>query len=136
MTRRPLPALLALLALVALPEVAAAQDEKPKIRRRPDVITAAEIAERSDLQNAYDAVQRLRSAWLRTRDIGSATRGPSPIVVYIDGIRANGLDDLRNIQVSTVVEMQKLNANDATTRYGTDHMSGAILVTTARARPN
>jgi hypothetical protein len=134
MPRRPLLALLALLAFLALPEVGSAQDEKPKIKRRPDVITAAEIAERSDLQNAYEAVQRLRSAWLRTRDIGTPTRGPAPIVVYIDGIKANALDDLRNIPVSMVVEMQKLSASDATTRYGTDHMSGAILVTTARGR--
>jgi hypothetical protein len=136
---RPGLALLALLALLGLPDPALAQDEKPdkpKIKRRPDVITAAEIAQRSDLQNAYEAVQRLRSAWLRTRDIGSAARGPAPIVVYIDGARASGLDDLRTLHVSMVVEMQKLSANDATTRYGTDHMSGAILVTTARRSPD
>lgn len=130
-------ALLALLALLALPDPALAQDEKPNqptIKRRPDVLTAAEIAQRSGLQNAYEAVQRLRAAWLRTRDIGGPVRGPAPIVVYIDGIRGSGLDDLRNIPVSMVVEMQKLSANDATTRYGTDHMSGAILVITARGR--
>jgi hypothetical protein len=126
--------LLVLLTLLAAPAVARTQqpEEKPRIRRSPDLITAAEITERSDIQTAYDAVQRLRSAWLRSRDVGNVSRSPAPIVVYIDGMRAGGLEALAALQASRVVEMRRLNASDATTRYGTDHTSGAIVVTTVR----
>lgn len=126
-----------LAALTGLPLAAAAaqEEEKPKIRRNPDVISAEEIAARPDLQTALDAVQRLRSSWLRIRGRGSPTADPAPIVVYVDGIRMGGIEMLRNYPARQIQEMRRMNAADATTRYGTDHSSGAIIVTTARIGP-
>ncbi len=76
--------------------------------------------------DAYQAIQRLRAHWLRTR-------GGNPPVVMLDGNRqAGGLEVLRSIRVADVQEMEYMTARDATTRYGTNMDGGAILVTTKR----
>ena len=57
--------------------------------------------------------------------------GESQIQVYIDGSRAvTGMDALRDLSVQQVLEIRHMNSRDATMMYGTDHGSGAILVTT------
>jgi hypothetical protein len=53
----------------------------------------------------------------------------NPLVVYMDDVRQFG--DLVVIP-SRVKEIRFLNSRDATTRYGTGHSSGVILVTTKR----
>jgi hypothetical protein len=121
------------LALLAAAPLAAQDEGKPKVKKHPDLITAAEIAERADLQNVYEAVNRLRPIWLRVRSAGSPDRGPAPIVVYVDGVRMGDLSALQQMPASYVVEIRHLSGNDATTRYGIDHGSGAILVTTTRS---
>lgn len=110
-----------------------AQEPKPKIKRNPDVITAAEIAERGGLQNVLEAVKRLRPNWLRLRQTGD--QAPPPVVVYVDGIRSGTAADLEQMPVSTVYEIRRLSGTDASTRYGLDHGSGALLITTMRLAP-
>jgi hypothetical protein len=53
-------------------------------------------------------------------------------MVYIDGVRGASLDDLREVQADRVKECRFLNANDATTKYGTGHPAGAIEIITKR----
>jgi hypothetical protein len=93
--------------------------------RNTDVITAQEI-EVTQVPTAYDVVQQLRPHFLRPR------AGSGPIVVYIDGVRRGDTSELRSIDKSIVREIRYLDANDATTLYGTGHGSGAILVSTRR----
>lgn len=120
---------LAAFALVALlPEAAEAQ-------RKPDLITLEEIAERTDINTAFDAVRRLRPAFLRGRPSGSMRLDPDPIWVYVDGMKAGGPEALENIQIAQVFEIRKLSATDATTRFGTNHTNGAILIKTVRNQP-
>ncbi len=115
--------------LIAAASPAEAQ-KKPK--RNPDVITAEEIAARTDIQTAYDAVRRLRGSMLRTRPGGSVLRGSDPIWVYVDNVKAGDLNALENILASRVYEIRKFSASDATTRFGTGHTNGVILVSTIR----
>jgi len=95
-------------------------------RSSRDVITAEEL-QTIDVGDAYAAVQRLRSAWLRPRSAGG-----SPIAVFVDGVRAGDLEMLRQIAVITVRELRFIDPSDATTRWGTGYTNGAIMVSTQR----
>ncbi len=105
-----------------------------------NVITAAQIEEISDTAaDAYFVVSRLRSLWLRPRGTGSFITGgqATALVVYLDGARfgtvdlpaTSGNNILRSIDSTNIREMRYLSAGEATTRYGTGHDQGAILVT-------
>ena len=88
-------------------------------------ITAEELAGLEQF-DAYQAVERLRPNWLRTR-------GGSAAQVIVDGSRQNGgLELLRTFRVSEIQDLRYLSARDATTRFGTGFDGGAILVTTRR----
>lgn len=103
----------------------------PDGRRSGDVLTQDEI-ERASVSTAYDAVQRLRPVWLRTRGRGSVQSSAQYAVVYLDGAQIGGPEALRRIGASDVRSIRFLRAGDATTRYGTGHEGGAILVETKK----
>ena len=94
-----------------------------------DRITQEELAN-IDVQNALQAVQRLRPQFLQTRGGASQsiTQGPVDIVVYVDQTKMGGPSTLAQIPISDVKEIQYLSATDATQRYGTGHGAGAIIV--------
>lgn len=76
--------------------------------------------------DAYQAVQRLRPQWLRSR-------GNTVPQVVTDGMRQPaGLDALRQYRVSELEEMRYMSATEATNRFGTGFDGGAILVSTRR----
>lgn len=98
-------------------------------------LTADEIAEGTAL-TAYEAVQYARPQWLRPRSLragstpamgGSDRAGP---VVYLDGVRVGTVDELRRLRADVVAVIEYLSPSDATNRFGTNHDTGAILVTT------
>ena len=142
--RRPVLKTATVLALVfaASPNAAHAQETKASYGR--DLITQAEIQDRApDATNAYEVVTRLRPHFLRERSSGttpnSMTTGGNrtvqaerqPVVVYVNGAKSNvPTVSLREIHSTSVIEILYLNASDATTRYGTGHNNGAILVKT------
>lgn len=102
-------------------------------RGSSNVIIEAEIAA-AGATSAMDAVQRVRPAMLRSRAGGTSASkaGGEPIIVYVDGIRMGGPEALNNVSAMSVKEIRFISAADATTRFGTGHPSGAILVTTKR----
>jgi hypothetical protein len=55
------------------------QSEKKKVKRDRYVILPDEIAEKNDITNAYDAIQRLRPQWLKSSRVrmGSGSGGSS-----------------------------------------------------------
>jgi hypothetical protein len=93
-----------------------------------DVLTRQQLMETSS-SNAFEAIQRLRPTWLRTRGT-SSTRGSSEIVVFMDGVRVGEVDFLRSQRLDNVIEIRFVNARDATTRWGTGFSSGVIEVIT------
>jgi hypothetical protein len=109
--------------LVSAGCAAASQSEGP--RSNPDLITQAEI-QGTSAANALDVIRRLRPMWLRVR-----SRGDAP-VVYVDGTRRVDANALVVIAAELVLEMRHLSASDATTRFGTGHRGGAILIVTRR----
>jgi len=50
----------------------------------------------------------------------------------MDDVRLGDVGSMVNIPTNRVKEIRFINARDATTRYGTGHSSGVILVTTKR----
>jgi hypothetical protein len=98
--------------------------------RSRNVITAEEIAP-LNVSTAWDIVQRLRPDYLRSRGSTSITRPSAQYaVVYVNGVRAGGLEQLRSIRAGDVETIRYISASDATTRWGTDHSGGVIEVTT------
>ena len=102
------------------------------IRGPADLITEAEI-NAGVYQNALEIIQNLRPNMARPRGT-TATAAPVPVVPYMDGVRLQDLSALVTIPASRVKEIRYINATDATTRWGTGHSSGVILVTTKLTR--
>jgi len=77
----------------------------------------------------YEALQDLRPQWFRPRPRASITyeRAQEP-VVYVSGVREGPLDSLRGLDLLDVVSVEFIDPLDASTRYGTGHSGGVILV--------
>jgi type IV pilus biogenesis protein CpaD/CtpE len=99
-------------------------------RKDPNVITEEELASRSTL-TARQVIEQLRPQFLRVR--GTTTLGNAQtadvIWVYFDGTRMGTVEVLNNIGAHEIREIRYLSPSEATNRYGTGHVQGAILVT-------
>lgn len=99
-------------------------------RKDPNVITSAELEARSAL-NLRQVIEQLRPQMLRVR--GTTTLGNAAttdvIWVYVDGTRMGTLEVLSNFGAHEVREVRYLSPSEATNRYGTGHVQGAILIT-------
>ncbi|MGH7459025.1 MAG: hypothetical protein ACREKN_08125 [Longimicrobiaceae bacterium] len=91
-------------------------------------ITAADI-QLTNAVTAHDLIRRLRPQWLRPRGLASINRS-TPRMVYLDNLKVGGLDALRRISVSSVQRITFLDSREATQRFGTGHVNGAILIYT------
>jgi hypothetical protein len=91
-------------------------------------IVRAELEAFGGQADAYQAVQRLRPRWLQVR----SGMGNTSVVLYVDGGRLGGVTELRSLRPSQIEQMEYMSASDATTRFGTGHSGGAVLVTTRR----
>jgi hypothetical protein len=101
-----------------------------------DVLTAEEIRT-TDAQNAYDAISLKRPFFLKSRGPRSLMESPAGQtaeypVVYVDGMYYGELESLRFIAVTNIREIDYLDFNAATLRFGTGHTGGVILVLTER----
>ena len=94
-------------------------------RGSANLITEADIRATS-YQNALDIVQNLRPAMLRPRP------GGGPVMLYLDDVKMMDLNGLSTVPAGRIKEIRYISAQDATTRWGTGHGSGVILVTTKR----
>lgn len=134
MTRRrrffALAAFSALVSACASSQNSNTRPEAPVVTRRSsDVITAEELNATGE-SNVYMAVQRLRPQWLRARPRGQTRMaGPeSGVVVYIDATRYGSLNSLQSLAIGGIYEIRRYDASEATNRFGTGHVNGAIVV--------
>ena len=100
-------------------------------RRASNELSRAEI-ETANVATAYDAVQRLRPQYLRSRGKSSINRPAQFAAVFLDGTPVGGLDALRRISAAAVGSIRYLSGSEATQRFGTGYEGGAILVETRR----
>jgi len=100
-------------------------------RGGPTLIAQEELAELPAL-TAYQAVERLRPAWLRPRV--RTVRGTVPEQyypqVFLDGVPYGDLDTLNRVNSRDVREIRYFSASEATTRFGTGYPGGVIDVQT------
>ena len=108
---------------------AGSQSDSTRPRGSRNVITREQLAELPGHLTAFDAVRRLRSTWLRTRGAAS-TRGNLQVQVYVDNVRAGGIDFLQSRSLDGIVEIRYHNGRDATTRWGTGVTGGVIELIT------
>ena len=107
------------------------------VRRSANVITAAEL-QNTTARNLRDAVQQLRPQWLRSRGVtsmgGTARTGGqgAALAVYLDNTRFGGVESLQNLSPQGVIELRYLDAGEATSRFGTGHTMGAIVIKQTR----
>lgn len=99
--------------------------------RGSDVITAEEARETS-ANDAYDVVQLLRPMWLRARAAPSLTNAAGGYArIYVDNVPlAGGTRELRTVPAGDIREIHYISPADATTRFGTGHAGGVIMVMT------
>lgn len=101
-------------------------------RSSPNVITADEISKAS-VQNAFEAVYKLRPTMLGRPTMASANaQSRGEIVVYIDNTRYGPVDNLRQIPASSIALVRYFSASESQMKWGSGHPSGVIEVVTKR----
>lgn len=95
------------------------------------VLTTAELREEAASRTLDEVIRQRRPMWLNVRGTASL-QGGDEIVVYRDGVPTGGPAVLRTIAAETVESVQFLSASEATTRFGTGHALGAILIVSRR----
>lgn len=122
--------LLLVVAVVSVGCASSGQSGGPS--RARNLITAEELMEVPH-STVYEAVRALRPRWLQARSSASL-RSPEPQTarVYIDGQLRGGLREMWNLLPTEISELRFMSAADATTRFGTNHIGGAIVITTRR----
>lgn len=125
-------------ALTAPPPAAAQKGDRTRL-------LPEEIATKPELKTVYDAIRALRPNFLRVRPRGTSTDNssspsygtgtdrPEPSV-FIDEIRYERIDDLKNLPVADLVEVKLLSESETTIRFGPGHPYGALMVTTTRRK--
>lgn len=81
--------------------------------------------------SVFEAIQRLRPRWLRSRASGSGGTQTLP-AVFLNGSRYGNIGSLQSMRVNDVEDIRFINSRDATTRYGTGFPGGIISVNTKR----
>ena len=98
-----------------------------------DLIVESEIvAITGRSANALQVIEKLRPQMRRGRGTGSPTDGSgetSQPRVYVDNIAYGDISTLTNLDATQIREIQFFRSGDATTKWGTGHMGGVILVT-------
>lgn len=94
-------------------------------RGSANLITEAEISATA-YQNAMEVVTNLRPSMMRPRP------GGGPVMFYLDNVKMMDVSGLSTVPAGRIKEIRYISAQDATTRWGTGHASGVILVTTKR----
>lgn len=90
-----------------------------------EVLTRDELIA-SNETDVFNALQRLRPAWLRVRGQTSFA-GTTTVTVFVDGSPRGDVSDLRGMQVTDVVEVRYLSPSDAAFQFGTLAGSGGTI---------
>ena len=125
-------AFVSLLCLSALSCSAATSGSGALTGKSRDYITEEEIASRSGIATyAWDVISQLRPHFLSSHGPASL-REPDPprATVYVDELYYGPLESLKSLTAVGIKNIQVLSPYDATTRFGTNHVGGAILIRT------
>jgi len=94
-------------------------------------VLKAEEFEESTAIDLMALVQEFRPTWLHSRGVTSIRdQSAGQLRVYLNGVSAGDVNQLREIRVSDVKELRFLPAAQAHARYGVGHEGGVIEVLT------
>lgn len=96
-----------------------------------NLITAEELSATTS-STLYDAVNRLRPAWLMRvqRPTALDPRQRGDLIVYMDGIRFGNLESLRQLTTRGIASVRFHSAGSAEAKFGPGHLLGAIEILT------
>jgi hypothetical protein len=97
-------------------------------RPSQNLIMADEI-QAQHFANAYEVINALRPSWLRSRSPTFGASGRSGVMIYLDNNRLGSVEYLRQIAAGQIELARFLPPTEATSRYGTNHADGAIVIT-------
>ena len=130
--------LIAAVAAVALVATACSSSGAPAPRgggrSAPNLITEDEIAKAS-VQNALEAVQKLRPAMLKRPTVASANaQSKGELGIYDDPTRCGcgAVENLRQLPASTIAAVRYFSASESQMKWGSNHPGGVIEVLTKR----
>ena len=129
-TRRTIHRHIAALLLVAATACASGTNARDTSGSR-DLITRS-VLQKTSYATAYDAVRALHPNWLLKRSTAGNTG--SAILVYVDGTKYGDVNTLRSVPTVTVESIRRINATDATMRWGTGHSEGVLYITSVNRR--
>jgi len=93
---------------------------------RSTTLTHDELA-KTNSNNLYDAIKKLRPEWLTSRGPTSVTDAtPSTVDVYMNGSELGGIDYLREVSTLDVSTVRYWDPGQASARFGMGHPSGVI----------
>lgn len=96
---------------------------------RSMVLTREELA-RTNSDNLYEAIAKLRPEWLTSRGPTSATDiTPASADVFMNGTLLGKADYLRQMRLLDVAEVRYWDAGQASARFGMGHPRGVIELT-------
>lgn len=95
---------------------------------RHNVLTQEELSPIGDL-DLYDAIRRLRPAFLKSHGGQGVMSGMPELQLYVGSVRMQDLDQLHTILSRTVKEVRFLEPQQANARFGGNNAGGAIVVT-------
>jgi outer membrane cobalamin receptor len=104
-------------------------------RPSSSVITRSEIVA-SGLMTMQEVIERLRPHFLRSRGRSSIMRTSSDQVeVYLDDVYGGNTSVLRNIDATTVQQVEFVSGPETGFRFGRNHSAGVIHIVTRRGDP-
>lgn len=119
--------LFVLLALAGCASSGGGEEGEEAPRRSGTSISVEELMEQPQ-QNVLDAIRRLRPRWVSSVNMGSFG-GAASVKFYIDGL-PESVSNVRRIRADEVTSIRFLDGRRATTRFGSDHGEGAIMIRT------
>lgn len=79
----------------------------------------------------YEAIQQAHPEFLRNRGFSSINHAAADVPrVFVDNMELGDIQTLKNISPNDVAEVRRYSAQEATTRWGTGYVGGAIAVLT------
>ncbi len=113
------------LLLAACATVSRAPQTHDRLRISADELMATHAS------TLFDAIQQLRPEFLRARGVSSiSSPGADVPRVFVDNVEMGDIQFLKTISVGDVAEVQRIPAEQATTRWGTGYIGGALMVLT------
>jgi hypothetical protein len=123
-----LPRLVPCLSLLLLGCVASTPGAKPRPIPPSSKKVLCEELRATREATLYDAIEASRPAFVHPRNAGR--EGPA---LYVDDVPMAEFDAIYSLSLTDVLEVAFMSGPDATTRYGTGHTGGALLIRTLRS---